>query len=56
MSIIEGNWDKIKLIDLHEASEVEFIVDQHDKVWLNIEGKCAVRIGKANRVTIKDRR
>lgn len=55
-NIMERNWERIELQDLFEAIDVEFHIDRNNKVWLNIEGKCAVRIGRADNITIKDDR
>jgi hypothetical protein len=39
-------------LDLLDAEHVEFIVDNTGKVWVNVDGKCVVRIGHAEDVTI----
>lgn len=54
--IAETNWARINLLDLQEALIVELEVDAQNKVWLNIDGKCAVRIGQADAVKFTDRR
>lgn len=36
------------------AKEVEVIVDNLGKVWVNVDGKCALRIGHADVVTCDD--
>lgn len=36
--------------DLHEANTVEIEVDNTGKLWVNIDGKCALRIGKCHMV------
>jgi len=45
---------KIKqgLRDIHEATAVEFVVDQHGKCWLNVDDVCVARIGFADFVAI----
>lgn len=35
------------MLDLENADAVEFMVDTTGKVWLNVDGKCVVRIGHA---------
>ncbi len=56
MSVQAENYERIKLLDLHEAIDVAFEIDQNNKVWLNIDGKCAVRIGRADNILILDNR
>lgn len=50
-----ANWDRIKLIDLEEATVVSLTVDQQRKVWLNIDDKCAVRVGVAHNILVNGR-
>jgi hypothetical protein len=33
------------MTDLQEVNTVEISVDQTGKLWINIDGKCALRIG-----------
>jgi hypothetical protein len=40
------------VLDLLDAKHVEFIVDNTGKVWVNVDGKCVVRIGHADDVEI----
>lgn len=56
LDVAEANWKRIKMIDLLEAIEVEFYVDSTGKVWLNVDGKCAVRIGRAEKIVTRDDR
>jgi hypothetical protein len=42
-----------KMIDLAACTEIEFLVDSNGrKVWMNIDGKCAVRVGEATHIVI----
>lgn len=41
-----------KMIDLLEAESVELVVDEQNKFWINIDGKCAVRVGKIKHLDI----
>lgn len=43
----------MEMDDRLSATSVEFQVDQTGKVWLNVDGKCVVRIGKADQVVIE---
>lgn len=46
-----------KLIDLESALEIELQIDANGrKVWVNVDGKCAVRIGFAHNIKITDDR
>lgn len=48
------NHKVINLLDLYAAEEVEFIVDANgEKVWINIDGKCAVRVGKVKHIKVE---
>ena len=42
------------MIDLLDATEVEFYVDNTGKCWLNVDGKCLVRIGHAKKIYTED--
>lgn len=46
----EGAW----VIDLLNAEHVECTVDQTNKVWINIDGRCVVRVGHAEAVVMDD--
>lgn len=39
--------------DLINAKHVELIVDDQNKVWLNIDGQCVVRVGRAEDLRIE---
>lgn len=45
--------DKLKLTDLLHSDNVEFLIDTTGKLWLNVDGVCAVRIGKVETITIR---
>lgn len=38
--------------DIAEAGVVEISFDQAGKIWLNVDGKCAVRIGKVKSIIL----
>lgn len=42
--------------DLLNADEVEVIVDQFGKVWVNVDGQCVLRVGKAASFVVEDTR
>lgn len=39
--------------DRAEAQHVELLVDDQNKVWLNVDGQCVARIGLAKNVRIE---
>lgn len=41
------------MLDLIDAKSVEFTVDAEGNIWLNIDGVCAVRVGKYENVVIE---
>lgn len=50
-------WDKIEtterdLQDALDAGTVEILVSHAGKFWINIDGKCALRIGKVKEVVL----
>jgi len=52
-----GYWDAVvehdrRMQDAAKAAVVEFLFDDTGKVWLNIDGKCAVRIGEVTNVIV----
>lgn len=40
--------------DRIDANAVEFTVDETGKVWVNVDGKCVLRIGHAKHVIADD--
>lgn len=40
------------MLDMREAAEVELLSDHSGKVWLNVDGRCMFRAGKADHVKI----
>lgn len=44
-----------KLADLIDASEVEIIVDARNKLWINVNGKCLLRIGRVHRLVLDNK-
>lgn len=54
---IIANHSKFGLIDLSACEEIEFQIDSDGKkVWVNIDGKCAVRIQQCEHIKITDDR
>lgn len=48
---------KWRMIDLENALEIELLIDANGKkVWVNVDGACAVRIGDAANIKITDDR
>lgn len=45
-----------EMIDLKAASQVEVVIDQNNKVWVNLNGKCLLRVGLSRDVVISDGR
>lgn len=39
-------------IDRQTCKEVEVLIDQTGKLWINIDGVCVVRIGKPESIVI----
>lgn len=44
------------MIDLLNCKQIEFIVDSTGKVWVNLDGRCVVRVGKPEDIHIEDKR
>ena len=42
--------DDLKIVDLATAGVVELTVDDTGKVWVNVDGKCRLRVGRAGTV------
>jgi hypothetical protein len=42
------------MIDQLTCKEIEIIVDNTNKVWINLDGRCVVRIGEAKHITMDD--
>ena len=45
-----------QLQEAMQADHVDVVVDDTGKLWLNIDGRCAVRIGHCMRITFEDKR
>ncbi len=45
---------EVNLVDMLDAASVEVLVDSTGKVWINVNGACALRIGHADIVVIDD--
>jgi hypothetical protein len=41
-----------QLIDLVEALDVEVMIDHTNKLWVNVSGKCLLRIGHVDKITL----
>jgi hypothetical protein len=39
-------WVEGVMLDLAKAGSIEFEVDNTGKVWINLDGRCIVRIGR----------
>lgn len=50
----QTNIDEARMIDLIEAEKVDITVDFSGKIWINVNDKCLLRIGKAGNVLIDD--
>lgn len=48
----EQHLDKVKLVDLFEAITVEITIDEQNKLWVDVDGKCVLRIGSADRYIV----
>lgn len=42
------------MLDIRDVKSVEILVDQFGKIWVNVDGACKLRIGRAEIVTIDD--
>lgn len=56
MATPEENWKRFELIDIFDVMDIEISIDSTNKVWINIDGKCAIRIGRADSIRIDDKR
>lgn len=45
--------EKMMMNDRVSARHVELVVDDQNKVWLNVDGQCVARIGLAQNVRIE---
>jgi hypothetical protein len=43
------------MIDMVTADSVEFVIDMTGKIWVNVNGVCRLRIGRAKTVVIDQR-
>lgn len=43
-----------ELIDLAKAEDVEVFVDHKHTLWINVDGKCLLRIQKVEHLTLDD--
>lgn len=50
------NTHDFDMVDLHTVEEVEVSIDDTGKLWINVNGKCLLRVGKPARITIEDKR
>ena len=42
------------MVDIVLAGAVDITLDQFGKLWVNVDGKCVLRIGHCNTVTMDD--
>jgi hypothetical protein len=42
-----------EMIDLTEAGVIEISCDDTGKLWVNVNGKCLLRIGRADVITLE---
>jgi hypothetical protein len=40
------------MTDLLDATIIDLTIDETGKIWVNVDGKCLVRIGKAKHVSL----
>jgi len=45
---------KTSLNDIFEAETVEITIDTFGKMWVNVDGACALRIGRADVICVDD--
>ncbi|RPH74010.1 hypothetical protein EHM76_04395 [bacterium] len=45
-----------ELQEAMQADHVDVVVDQTGKLWMNIDGRCAIRIGHVSRLIFEDSR
>lgn len=48
----DPNYQDFKMIDLLDAVEVEIVSDSRRKLWINVNGKCLLRVGSVQHLTI----
>lgn len=41
------------MIDKLNASDIEIVLDELGKVWINVDGECVVRIGRVERAVVE---
>lgn len=46
----------IEMLDLLSCEGIELCSDGNGKVWINLDGRCIIRIGKADLVTVEMKR
>lgn len=56
MAIDDPLSQDFEMTDLLAASEVEVYIDITDKLWVNINGKCLLRVGKVHNLVLRDER
>lgn len=50
------NTQDFELVDLLGAEEVEVLISQKGRLWINVNGKCLLRVSKPERITLLDDR
>lgn len=41
-----------EMVDLRDVMVVDIVVDETNKLWVNVNGKCLLRVGKALNLTL----
>lgn len=41
-----------KMVDIFDTNHVEVLIDQTNKLWINVRGKCLLRIGQVDKIEI----
>lgn len=53
--VTDPQYTAFNLLDLREALAVEIVRDETNKLWINLNGKCLLRIGKLKYLEFQDR-
>ena len=41
------------MLDRIRAEEIELLIDSKGKLWINVDGRCEIRIGSCKRVYVE---
>jgi hypothetical protein len=50
------NTQDFEHVDLLAAEVVEILINHQGKLWINVNGKCLLRVSKPERITLLDDR